>query len=359
MDHPAASKQSQATTLASAIVWILAIIAVVLRFVTRKKLTKAGIEADDWWILIGLLFMFLVGGLLMYGERSDPDGGQGIDRDSPTFQYGPHATYLKVSFGAAVIYFSVVTSIKISILLMYRRVFAVDSFRRHSLIVGALVLFWWLVGTVLTIVSCIPINRLWIGPTAGGYCFNFGIYWMSMGAVELIIDTMILALPLRMVMKLQMSPQQKLLITGIFLLGGFVVVTGVVRVVVGYKPGSQNVAFAKAELWSSVHIGIAIVCACLPTLRPFLTHATASMSSIKTRLHGSGTSKIGHSDGSYSNSSSGSKRRSQVEVLAMKPLKNTTDQHSDTVGLTKDSGGFSQSEFESPRSLEGRPVNSF
>lgn len=152
--------------------------------------------------------------------KSDPDGGELIDRDSPTFNYAPHVTYLKISFTAAVLYFQVVTAIKVSILLMYRRVFAVDSFRRYSLAVGAVVMVWWLVGTVATIVSCIPINRLWIGPKAGGYCFNFGIFWMAMGSVEILIDSVILVLPVGMVAKLWMSKQQKVLITGIFLLGG-------------------------------------------------------------------------------------------------------------------------------------------
>jgi len=72
---------------------------------------------------------------------------------------------------------------------------------------------------ISTIVSCIPINRLWIGPEAGGYCFNFGIFWMAIGSVEIVIDTVILVMPVGMVAKLWMSRQQKILVTGIFLLG--------------------------------------------------------------------------------------------------------------------------------------------
>jgi hypothetical protein len=65
--HPP-SAQAQATTLASTVVSILALITVILRFVTRK-LTKVGLGADDWWILIGLIIMFLTEGLLLYGTR--------------------------------------------------------------------------------------------------------------------------------------------------------------------------------------------------------------------------------------------------------------------------------------------------
>lgn len=106
---------------------------------------------------------------------------------------------------------------------MYRRVFSVEKFRKQSLIVGGVVVFWWLVGTILAIVSCLPIRRFWVGSSAGGYCFDFNIYWMGMGAAELVIDTAILILPMGMVMKLWMPLQQRILVAGIFLLGSLYV----------------------------------------------------------------------------------------------------------------------------------------
>ena len=231
-----------------------------------------------------------------------------IDRDSPTFDYTPHVTYLQMSFTTAILYFTVVTAIKISILLLYRRIFSTASFRLRLVLVGVAVMTWWLAGTLSTIVSCIPARRLWVGPSAGGYCFNFNIFWMAMGAVELVIDTVILVLPVGMVLGLQLSRRQKILLGGIFLLGGLcvslssplscfapkslsltylgsVIITGALRVVYGYKPGSQNVAFSKAELWSIIHVGIAIVCACLPTLRPLFIRTASSVPSSWQRRH--------------------------------------------------------------------------
>jgi hypothetical protein len=146
-----------------------------------------------------------------------------IDRNSPTFDYAPHATFLKVSFITAILYFSVVTAVKISILLMYRRIFSVDYFRLESLLVGIIVVVWWIVGTIATIISCLPIDRLWMGPSAGGYCFDFNIFWMAMGAVELVVDIFILLLPVNVILGLRMSKQQRVLLVGIFLLGGLYV----------------------------------------------------------------------------------------------------------------------------------------
>ncbi|KUJ17243.1 uncharacterized protein LY89DRAFT_547040, partial [Mollisia scopiformis] len=308
------------TTTASTIVSVLAVISVALRFWTRR-LIKAGYGPDDWWILVGLVFMLSTGAILLYGVRKDPDGGQAINRDDPHFDFTPHTTYLKTSFIAATLYFSVVTSIKISILFMYRRIFPIDEFFLQSQIVGALVLIWWLIGSVLTIVSCIPVNRLWIGPSASGYCFDFNIYWMSMGAVELVIDTLLLILPVRMVLGLQLRRQQKVLVAGIFALGGFVIVTGLVRVILGYRPGSQNVAFARAELWSAVHTGTAIVCACLPTLRPLIKRASIIASSLK-RIYGSSSSGGQDTTASGSmGSNAESRNRGPTEVLTLKNIR--------------------------------------
>ncbi|PVH72434.1 hypothetical protein DL98DRAFT_563529 [Cadophora sp. DSE1049] len=326
--------QARNTTTASTIVSVLAVISVALRFWTRR-IIKAGYGPDDWWILVGLVFMLTTGGVLLYGVRADPNGGEVINRDDPNFDFTRHTTYLKTSFIAATLYFSVVTSIKISILYMYRRIFPIDEFFLQSQIVGGLVLVWWLVGSVLTIVSCLPVNRLWIGPSAGGYCFDFNIYWMSMGAVELVIDTLLLILPVRMVLGLQLSRQQKVLVVGIFALGGFVIVTGLVRVILGYRPGSQNVAFARAELWSAVHIGIAIVCACLPTLRPLIKRASTTASSLRRKYGSSSSSGQDTSANGSGTSNAASRNRGPTEVLTLKNVR-TGSASADNVRLTRD-----------------------
>jgi protein-S-isoprenylcysteine O-methyltransferase Ste14 len=59
---------SQATTIVETVVALLAIIVVFLRFLTRK-ITKAGLAADDWSILVGLLSYLAVGLLLLWGMR--------------------------------------------------------------------------------------------------------------------------------------------------------------------------------------------------------------------------------------------------------------------------------------------------
>lgn len=58
---------AQATMTASAVVTVLAVVSVCLRFYTRWMI-KAGFKVDDWWILVGTLSMLCTGGILLYGK---------------------------------------------------------------------------------------------------------------------------------------------------------------------------------------------------------------------------------------------------------------------------------------------------
>jgi hypothetical protein len=49
-----------------------------------------------------------------------------------------------------------------------------------------------------------------------------------------------------------------------------VVITGLVKVILGYPQGSRVPSYSNTEVWTTVHTGIAIVCSNLPILNPLL-----------------------------------------------------------------------------------------
>lgn len=138
-----------------------------------------------------------------------------------TFDPAPHISYLKLSFVSTILYFAIVASTKISILLMYRRIFSVDpSFRLQSLILLGVVSAFWVATTVTTLLNCQPVKYNWLSLSSDRYCINYNIFWMASGIVEVVIDALILALPVRMVSRLQMSRRRRFLLLLVFLLGG-------------------------------------------------------------------------------------------------------------------------------------------
>lgn len=73
------------------------------------------------------------------------------------------------------------------------------------------------------------------------------------GIIEAIFDIIIIILPIEQVMKLQLSPQKKIALASVFLLGACGIITGIVKAVEGWAPGKRSPHWDKTEIWSSIH----------------------------------------------------------------------------------------------------------
>ncbi|KAI5859856.1 hypothetical protein GGS23DRAFT_264360 [Durotheca rogersii] len=265
------------TMIVSGFVIALAVISVALRFYTRI-FTRVGLGPDDWFILISVLATLAVGGLILWGNSVTPDGPWVSEIDDPDFVYQTRDLfYMQLSFASSLLYFTISGTTKLGILLMYFRLFSSsETFRWRLLIAGLMVLSWWLGCTAAALIECRPILRELRGPLIYPiFCnFNFNIFWMATGVCEILLDLLILALPVSFVLRMRLSPHQKVTVSGIFLLGAFIIITGIVKVTLGYSPGSRTPSYANTEVWAAVHTGMAIVCASLPILRPLAVRMT-------------------------------------------------------------------------------------
>lgn len=104
---------------------------------------------------------------------------------------------------------------------MYNRLFSVDErFRRIVMILSVLVVGFWVGCTVADLTNCVPMEYVWINSLSDPrYCFNFNIYWFASGVCEALIDTLILLLPIKVVLGLQLGLKQKVAVGSVFLLG--------------------------------------------------------------------------------------------------------------------------------------------
>ncbi|KAK7751439.1 hypothetical protein SLS62_006695 [Diatrype stigma] len=212
-----------ATMAVSAVVIVLAVVSVVLRFYTRI-FTHAGLGADDWLILAAVVATLLTAALLLWGNAVSPAGLWVSENTNPDYVYTPDdILYLKLSFVSSVLYFAIAGATKLGILFMYHRIFAVSpAFRYQLFIAGGLVVAWWVGCTVATLTNCIPLEWSWLNSLADArYCFNYNIFWMASGVCEIALDVLILTLPISVIVRMHLSPKQKLTISSIFLLGGF------------------------------------------------------------------------------------------------------------------------------------------
>ncbi|KAI1123035.1 hypothetical protein F5Y10DRAFT_286548 [Nemania abortiva] len=182
-------------------------------------------------------------------------------------EYSPaDVLFTKINFIATVFYFAITSTTKLSILLLYNRLFSVsDSFRRQIIALCIAVIGYGLGATIANLLSCIPIKYTWINNLEDSrFCFNYNVFWFATGIAEAVLDIFIIIVPIRVVAQLQLNLRKRIAVGSVFLVGVFVIVSGILKVVYGYVPGSRNPSFSRTAIWTTVHSGTGIICACLP-----------------------------------------------------------------------------------------------
>lgn len=112
---------------------------------------------------------------------------------------------------------------KISILLLYLRVFPGKPFRRACWIMLVFVTAYGLWIVIATIMSCYPIPYSWDKTIQGGHCQNKMALWFCIAALRIATDLAIFALPMPLLASLQLPRKQRFLLMLVFAVGGLYV----------------------------------------------------------------------------------------------------------------------------------------
>ncbi|OOO14096.1 hypothetical protein OAory_01026910 [Aspergillus oryzae] len=160
------------------------------------------------------------------------------------------------------------------------------------------------IAVILRFVTRIKVQRISLGlddwliaaslfadPSGGKCIINLYAFYLGNAATNVFTDVITLLVPIPIISRLQIRPMQKVLISGIFLLGGFVSVGSMVRIyyltLLATNP-DINWVMGDVYLWSTIEPCIGIVCACLPTLNALLRRTTKLvLGSNAERLFGS------------------------------------------------------------------------
>lgn len=111
--------------------------------------------------------------------------------------------------------------VKISILLLYRRVFDTRNFKIATAVLSGVCLSWGVVAIVCLIFQCHPVSGMWTpADTFTDKCFNLKAYYSGVSGTNMALDIIILSMPIYMVWGLSLPTSQKIALSGIFLLGG-------------------------------------------------------------------------------------------------------------------------------------------
>ncbi|KAK3109351.1 hypothetical protein LTR53_017482 [Teratosphaeriaceae sp. CCFEE 6253] len=244
---------------------------VVARCTARIRAKQLG--ADDAAIVASLLFSIILSVSLQLAV---------------VHGYGQHkADLTKLALHRALFWFfieqiqykMVICLNKVSVVLLAKRIFIVKAFQIQCWIVLGMIISWTIASVAATIWQCVPVGRAW-NTTVTGTCIDTSMFWMAYAIINILTDVIVIALPIPQVLRLNLNRRQKILLCGVFSLGGFVVICSIMRIiaVVHAETGKKDTTwdFVPRNVWSLVETNVGIICACLPVLKtPILRGLTA------------------------------------------------------------------------------------
>lgn len=84
---------------------------------------------------------------------------------------------------------------------------------------ASFVILWAVAIFVAGTLNCVPVNRFW-DSSVDGYCIDAATFYYGMQIPNIFSDLVILLMPIKVVIGLPVSKYQKLLLSGVFLVGG-------------------------------------------------------------------------------------------------------------------------------------------
>lgn len=245
----------------------LAFGAVILRYIARRY---QGMKTywEDWFIYMGLICKLGIdiGGILLLQN--------GLGKHINTLDAATLVTFARVQYSGSFLYPACITFVKLSILMQYRRLFSHHSRSFHwqiNVLITLVVL--WGAGIILTaFFLCIPMEKNW-HPQVEGTCIPIIPFYYGLQIPNIVTDLLIIVVPIREVMKLQLNKRLKTGAMTMFALGIITLVFDIIRLVALLEVSAGNKALdftyniVDVAVWTTIEPTVAILAVCIPSVR--------------------------------------------------------------------------------------------
>ena len=273
---------------------VLAVLATILR-VTSRHMKNVSIGIDDILILVGLVLTVTESIYIAVGVHS-----YGLGRHVITLVGKQPEQFQKLWYTVGLLQPTLLMATKLSVLGLYHRIFIQRTFRILIWVLGVVVVLWWIGAFFANVFLCVPVKHLW-DPDVPAHCGNRH----SLGILEPIpwiaTDLVILIMPLPVVWQLQLPTVQRVGLGGLFLLGGFALVSSCVRYsTLFFTYEDLTWEITSAAIWTVIEANVTIIAACLIVSRPWFLkiYPRRLLSSIWEKLLSRSRSSHEQSDGS-------------------------------------------------------------
>ncbi|TRX88630.1 hypothetical protein FHL15_010489 [Xylaria flabelliformis] len=181
---------------------------------------------------------------------------------------------------------------KLSTLAMVRRLTTASSNKIEGVVVlllAVLITGNCFIFIIVEIFQCWPISSIWEVSDSPAYCINEDAHLMSANIINTVTDFIVVLLPIRTTIALELSPRHRVVVISLFGIGLVASAVGIARTYFTWlllTAADHDTTWRAWYVWLSsileLHLGI--ICASVPATRPFFASHWASMQGFtKTR----------------------------------------------------------------------------
>ncbi|CRL22842.1 unnamed protein product [Penicillium camemberti] len=223
---------------------------VAIRLWSRAK-SKSGLGLDDWTILVSSVScscMFAVIVMAFMLAACTYGFGQHIANITT-----PHRLMTmkacQLFFVSQAFYKLTMNMTKMSILMLYLRIFIQRWFRITCYVLLVIITSYMVGAFFASVFQCTPVARAW-NKTIPGSCIDITTNWYANAGFSIATDIIILTLPMYPLYKSKIILKRKIALMIVFALGAF-------------PDPTYDIA---SSVWTMLEENVAITCACLPMM---------------------------------------------------------------------------------------------
>ncbi|RDL37549.1 uncharacterized protein BP5553_04982 [Venustampulla echinocandica] len=182
---------------------------------------------------------------------------------------------LKIDYLNQILYIPVLSLVKASVIILFLRIAIVQPRVRLTLkILFAANLAFMIAVLFVEVFQCVPVQALYT-MTIKGKCIDKALFYIVSASIAVFTDILILVIPSIIARGLGLPMRQKIAVTILLSLGGFVTIVAIIRLVyfihVIYFPSHfADPNYSIAYVLSRIETGLAVITACASTLKPLI-----------------------------------------------------------------------------------------
>lgn len=251
---------------------------VCLRLLVRRFYTGR-FFLDDYLVILASIFTIVVCSVVIAATK------YGLGKHVWNLNFSNIIAELKVCiqlmFVANIFYSAAIAFTKMSIIASYMNIFNPRGLLKIVLqVTGFITIGLGVASIPATIFECIPVDGAWSITDSHAKCYTFVHFLYASTAINVATDLVLCVVPIPLFWRLQLPRRQKVMISGLFFLGGFACIASIIRLAYLHlleNPIDVTYDLVSSVMWTIAECTIGIVCVSLPPLRSLLAKILPSI----------------------------------------------------------------------------------